>query len=161
MNPLLITLAVPLIGMLLLLLFKKDNVNLIKNTTLGFSILTFCASIGLLCGFDSLNSDFQFYFEQIWMKSFDAGIRFGLDGMSLLLVMLTTFLMPIVVLSSYSSIEKRHKGYYIMLLLLEFALIGVFASLDIFLFYIFWEIILEKSFVNHDNSLDCKGSELF
>jgi len=142
MNHLLSTLLIPLLGMLALFLFKKDNPNLIKNVTLGFTILTFCASIGLLTGFDSQNPDFQFYFEAIWLQSFDAGIRFGVDGMSVLLLMLTTFLMPIIVLSSFSSIQKREKEYYIMLLLLEFALIGVFVSLDIFLFYIFWELIL-------------------
>jgi NADH-quinone oxidoreductase subunit M len=76
------------------------------------------------------------------MQSLDTGIRLGVDGMSVLLLMLTTVLMPIVVLCSFSAIEKREKEYYILLLLLEFALIGVFASLDLFLFYIFWEIIL-------------------
>ena len=142
MNHLLSTLTIPVVGMLALFLFKRNNINLIKYVTLGFTILTFIASIGIICGFDSQNPDFQFYFEKVWLQSFDAGIRLGLDGMSLLLVMLTTFLMPIVVLCSFSAIDKREKEYYIMLLLLEFALIGVFASLDIFLFYVFWEIIL-------------------
>jgi NADH-quinone oxidoreductase subunit M len=128
--------------MFLLLFFKKENVNLIKNAALVFSILTFLSSIWLLSGFNSANPDFQFYFEQIWISSFDAGIRFGVDGMSVLLLLLTTFLMPIAILSSFSSIENRQKEYYILLMLLEFALIGVFASLDIFLFYVFWEMIL-------------------
>ena len=142
MNVLLITIVVPFIGMLLLLFFKRDNVVAIKNTALAVSLITFLTSLGLYFGFDSSNSGFQFLFEHSWITSIDAGVRFGLDGMSLLLVMLTTFLMPIVVLSSFSSIEKRHKEYYAMLLLLEVAMLGVFSSLDIFLFYVFWELIL-------------------
>ena len=80
MNPLLISLIIPLIGMFLLLFLKKENVSLIKNTALAFSILTFVASIWLLSSFDSSNPSFQFYFEKIWISSFDAGIRFGVDG---------------------------------------------------------------------------------
>lgn len=142
MNILLITFFLPLIGMILLFFFKKEQITLIKNTTLIVSIITFLTSLGLWFGFDPNNIEFQFLFSQEWIKSIGAGFRVGIDGMSLLLIMLTTFLMPLVVLVSFKSIHKREKEYYIMILLLEIALIGVFSSLDLFLFYIFWELIL-------------------
>jgi NADH-quinone oxidoreductase subunit M len=142
MNPIIVTMLIPLAGMLLIFLLNKENTKLIKYTALGISLITFIHSLLLVSNFDSANPDFQFLFESVWIQSIGAGFRIGLDGMSMLLLMLTTFLMPIVVLNSFSAIDKREKGYYIMLMLLEFALIGVFVSLDIFLFYIFWEIIL-------------------
>ncbi len=142
MNPIIITMFIPLAGMLAIFLLNKENTKAIKFAALGFSLITFIQSLLLLCNFDSANPDFQFLFERTWIESIDAGFRLGLDGMSMLLLMLTTFLMPLVVLNSFSAIVKREKGFYMMLMLLEFALIGVFVSLDIFLFYIFWEIIL-------------------
>jgi NADH-quinone oxidoreductase subunit M len=142
MAALLLTLFLPLAGSLLLMLFGKSNTAAIKNTALGFSILTFLVSLFLFFGFDPSNTEFQFYYEAIWIESFDAGFRIGVDGMSVLLVMLTTFISPIAILSSFDSIKTREKGYYIMVLLLQFAMTGVFVALDIFLFYIFWELIL-------------------
>lgn len=137
-----LTLLLPLAGSLLLLFFKKDNVKLIKGFALGLSCLTFLISLVLFAGFDQSNPGFQFVYEKVWVPTFDAGFRFGLDGMSMLLVLLTTFITPIAILSSFDSIHKREKEYYIMILLLQFGMTGVFISLDLFLFYIFWEIIL-------------------
>jgi len=77
-----------------------------------------------------------------WITSLDIGFRIGIDGMSLLLVLLTTFITPITILSSFQAIKDRDKLYYMMLLLLEFGMIGVFVALDTILFYVFWEIIL-------------------
>lgn len=142
MNILLITLLIPLLGMLVLFFLRKENIVAIKTVTLVVSIITFLVSLGVFFGFDINNPNFQFVINQEWISAIGAGFHIGIDGMSLLLIMLTTFLMPIVTLVSFSSIEKRHKEYYIMLLLLEVALIGVFAALDLFLFYIFWELIL-------------------
>ena len=142
MNPVIITMLIPLLGILIIFLLNKENTKLIKYTALGISFITFIHSLVLVCHFDSANPDFQFVFENVWIQSIGAGFHIGIDGMSMLLLMLTTFLMPLVVLNSFSAIDKREKGFYIMLMLLEFALIGVFISLDIFLFYIFWEIIL-------------------
>lgn len=137
-----LTLFLPLIGAFLLLFIGKDNIGMIKNLTLGTSLLTFVVSLSLYFGFNSSNPDFQFLEEFVWIDSFDAGFRIGLDGMSLLMVLLTTFITPIAILCSFDSIHKRHKEYYFMLLILQFAMTGVFASLDLFLFYIFWELIL-------------------
>ncbi|MCO5252090.1 MAG: NADH-quinone oxidoreductase subunit M [Candidatus Kapabacteria bacterium] len=142
MATLLLTLFIPLAGSLLLLFFKKDNIQAIKYTALGISLFTFLISLFLFFSFDSANPGFQFVVEMVWIQAFDAGFRVGVDGMSMLLVMLTTFITPIAILSSFGSIEKRHKEYYVMILLLQFAMTGVFVALDLFLFYIFWEIIL-------------------
>jgi NADH-quinone oxidoreductase subunit M len=142
MATLLLTLFIPLAGSLLLLFFKRDNTQAIKYTALGISLFTFLISLFLFFSFDSANPGFQFVVEMVWIQAFDAGFRVGVDGMSMLLVMLTTFITPIAILSSFGSIEKRHKEYYVMILLLQFAMTGVFVALDLFLFYIFWEIIL-------------------
>ena len=139
---LLTTLIIPFIGMCLLFFFKKEQTTAIKYTSLIISIITFLVSIGLWVNFDAGNPNFQFLMKQEWISSIGAGFHIGIDGMSLLLIMLTTFLMPLVILVSFSAIQKREKEYYIVILLLEAGLIGVFSSLDIFLFYIFWEVIL-------------------
>ncbi len=142
MTALLITLLIPLAGALILLFFNKNGTAAIRNMALGVSLVTFIVSLLLYAGFDSGNPGFQFYLEVPWIESIDAGFRIGIDGMSLLLVLLTTFITPIAVLSSFSSILKREKEYYVMILLLEFAMVGVFISLDTLLFYVFWELIL-------------------
>lgn len=137
-----LTLFLPLIGAFLLVFMNKENVGLIKNLTLGVSLVTFLVSLGLYMGFDNSNPDFQFIKEFTWIESLDAGFRIGVDGMSMLMVLLTTFITPIAILCSFDSIHKREKEYYIMLMILQFAMTGVFVSLDLFLFYIFWELIL-------------------
>ena len=142
MTALLVTLFLPLLGSLLLIFFKKENTKLIKYFSLGFSLLTFIATFFLIFAFNPNQPGFQFYYEAIWVNAVDAGFRIGVDGMSMLLIMLTNFIAPITFLASFSSIDKREKEYYIMLLLLQFAMIGVFISLDLFLFYTFWELIL-------------------
>ncbi|OGU57708.1 MAG: NADH dehydrogenase [Ignavibacteria bacterium GWF2_33_9] len=139
---LLLTLFLPLIGSLALLFFKKENKNAIKYFALAFSLIAFVVSLGLYFSFDSSNPNFQFYINLPWITSIDAGFRIGVDGMSMLLVVLTTFISPIALLSSFEAINKREKEYYIMILLLQFAMTGVFIALDVFLFYIFWELIL-------------------
>lgn len=142
MIPFLLTLFLPLFGSVIILFFKREAKQLIKYFTLGFTTVIFLISLFIWFGFDATATGFQYYFDQTWIPAFDAGFRVGIDGMSLLLLMLTTFIMPIAVISSFGAIDKREKEYYAMLLLLEFAMIGVFISLDLFLFYIFWELIL-------------------
>ncbi len=139
---LIITLFLPLLGALLLLFFNKSNVSALKNFSLGISLLSFIGTIILLLNFNTASPDFQFYINIPWIPQIDAGFRIGLDGISILLVALTTFLTPIMILSSFSAIEKREKEYYFFVLLLEFAMIGVFIALDLILFYVFWELIL-------------------
>lgn len=139
---LVITLLIPLVTALILALIPAENRAAHRTVSAAGSIIAFLVSLGLWFGFDKANPAFQFLTDQTWIPTLDVGFRFGLDGMSLLLVLLSTFIMPIGIISSWEAIKDREKLYYIMLLLLEFGLIGVFASLDTFLFYVFWEVIL-------------------
>lgn len=139
---LLLTLFLPLLGAIVLLFVNRSKIKFFKIFSLVVSIITFLTSLLLLLKFDFTKSDFQFLFEKVWIDKFDAGFRIGLDGISILLLLLTTFISPITILSSFSAIEKREKEYYILLLFLQFAMTGVFVALDLFLFYIFWELVL-------------------
>ncbi|GAB5465010.1 MAG: NADH-quinone oxidoreductase subunit M [Candidatus Kapaibacteriales bacterium] len=120
----------------------KDNTKLIKNVALFFSVATFMVSVILLGQFDMSSAAFQFVIDQPWISDFDAGFRIGIDGMSMLMVLLSNFIMPIALLSAFNSINKREKTYYALVQLLHFGMLGVFVSLDLFLFYVFWEVIL-------------------
>jgi NADH-quinone oxidoreductase subunit M len=139
---LLVTLFIPLLAALVALAIPSENTRAHRLVAAGGSILTFIVSLALWIGFDKANPAFQFLVDVPWIRSLDIGFRFGIDGMSLLLVLLTTFIMPIAILSSRDSIRDREKIYYIMILLLEFGIIGVFSALDTFLFYVFWEVVL-------------------
>lgn len=143
---LLLTLFVPLLGAIAVLFINKEQSKAIKSTAFVMSIVTFLLSLLLLPNFDSSNPTFQYVVNQLWIPSLDAGFRIGVDGMSLLLVLLTTFIMPIAIASSFSGIKKREKEYYAMLLILQFGMTGVFVALDTFLFYVFWELILIPMF---------------
>lgn len=139
---LIFTLFLPLVGAILLLFVHRGAGVVAKSIAFAISGLTFLVSLTLYFGFDASNPEFQFVTNIPWISSIDAGFRVGIDGMGLLMVMLTTFITPIAILCSYDSIKKREKEYYMMVLLLQFAMTGVFISLDIFLFYVFWELIL-------------------
>jgi NADH-quinone oxidoreductase subunit M len=142
MSILISILFLPLAGAILLMFVNKKQIQLIKYTALILSLATFVLALGLFGQFNQSDSGFQLIYNAQWIPQFDAGFRVGIDGMSFLLVLLTVFIAPITILSSFSSIVKREKEYYIMILFLEFAMIGVFIALDLFLFYIFWELIL-------------------
>lgn len=142
MNLLLLVLGLPLIGSIILLFVNRENTKFFKWFSFCISSITFIVSLLLLVWFDFNKTDFQYYYESIWIESFNAGFRIGVDGISILLVMLTTFISPITLLSSFSAIAQREKEYFILLLLLQFAMTGVFVALDMLLFYIFWELIL-------------------
>ena len=139
---LLLTLFLPLVGSLLILFFNSDNEKTIRTFALGTSLLTFAVSLVMYLGFDSSNPDIVVITDITWISAIDAGFRIGYDGMTMLMVILTTFITPIAILCSFDSIKKRHKEYYMMVLLLQFGMTGVFVSLDLFLFYVFWEVIL-------------------
>lgn len=142
MEILLTVLFLPLVGSLALFFFNKENVKLIKGFSLLVSVITFVVSLFLLGQFNSDNHNFQLMVDIPWIPSIDAGFRIGLDGMSLMLVLLSTFISPIAMISAFEAIHKREKEYFIMVLLLQFGMTGVFLSTDLFLFYIFWELIL-------------------
>ncbi len=137
-----ITIFLPILGLLVLLLVRSEN--LVKWISLLVTTATFVLSLPLMLNFDSSQSEVaQFLYESgAWLPGLDIKYVVGLDGLSLLLFMLTTFIGPIVVLSAWNSVEKHVTGFYAMLLVLQTASLGVFASLDLFMFYIFFELSL-------------------
>jgi NADH-quinone oxidoreductase subunit M len=109
---------------------------------MGVSLVTFVLSLALWAGFDASSADFQFVEQYTWLPDFGISYHVGVDGISLLLVVLTTFLTPISLLASWESIEHRVREFSLFMLTLEAAMIGVFISLDLFLFYVFWDFML-------------------
>jgi NADH-quinone oxidoreductase subunit M len=133
---------VPLAGAILLLFVGRERIRVIRNLAFVFSLASFAVSLRLPFSYDQATAAVQFVEQVPWIQSIGVTYFFGLDGISLWLVMLTTFLSPIAVLCSYESIKHRAKEYYIFLLILETGMLGVFVSLDFFLFYVFWEVML-------------------
>jgi len=132
---------IPLAGALLLLLFPRRDRD-IRVFALVVSLLAFVLSLHLPVHYDRAQAGFQFELNQPWISTPHIHYHLGADGISLWLVVLTTFLTPLCVLISWKSIHERVKEFFILLLILETALIGVFVSLDLFLFYFFWEATL-------------------
>ncbi len=109
---------------------------------LAASILVFAVSIPLWMGFDPAGAEYQFLEDHEWIVQFGVRYHLGIDGVSLLLVLLTTAMTPLILLAGFSGVEKNFKGYAALMLVLEGAMIGTFVSLDTFLFYVFWELVL-------------------
>ena len=137
-----IILALPLIGAIAVLLLPREEPGQARHMGMFFSLATFFVSLGLLAGFKANVAGMQFELNVPWVKDFGINYHVGIDGISLWLVMLTTFLTPIVFLSTYKHINKRIKEFVIALLLLEVGMLGAFMALDFFLFYVFWELML-------------------
>ncbi|HET7903033.1 MAG TPA: NADH-quinone oxidoreductase subunit M, partial [Candidatus Eisenbacteria bacterium] len=144
MNLLTIVIFIPLAGALGLVAVPGTEPRQQKFVAFVTSLVTFALSLGLWFGFDPSAAAPEFQFEQRspWIPTIGIGYHVGLDGVALLLVMLTTVLTPIVVLSAWRAVEERVKEFMIALLVLETAMIGTFAALDLVLFYVFWELIL-------------------
>ncbi len=134
-------LFLPLIGGLIVLLLRR-NESLVKWGGVIVSTAVFLLSLPLYFAYDPVNPAMQFVEKVLWIPSLNASYHVGIDGISLLLVLLTTFITPIVLISSWRSITKNVPMYVFLMLLLETGMIGVFVSLDTFLFYVFWEVIL-------------------
>jgi NADH-quinone oxidoreductase subunit M len=132
----------PTLGALVVLLLPRGREAVVKGTALGTTLLTFCASVPLYMGFDAGTAAYQFVERRAWMPSLGISYHLGVDGISLPLVLLTTFLMPLTLLSAWYGIDRRWKEFAITMLLLETGMVGVFVALDLFLFYIFWEAML-------------------
>ena len=129
----------PLLGVVFVLLTKGENADRnARNAALWVTVFTFLASLILWFNFDKTTSDFQFVEKASWFGD-NINYHMGIDGISILLVMLTTFIMPIVILTGWDSIKHRVKEYLIAFLILETLMIGVFCALDIVLFYLFFE----------------------
>ena len=132
----------PAVGAILILAFmKKDQSNLIKKFATGWFVLDFIASLWLL-KYNRTAGGMQFLEDHEWIPVIGARYQMGVDGVAVLLIVLTTLLGAIAALSSWEYIQKREKEYYALLLFLQTAVIGVFASMDLFLFYLFFEVSL-------------------
>jgi NADH-quinone oxidoreductase subunit M len=144
MNNLILSLItwLPAVGAILILAFmKKEQSNLIKRFATAWFALDFILSLWLL-KYDRVTGGMQFLEDHQWIPIIGARYQMGVDGVAVLLIVLTTLLGAIAALSSWDYIQKREKEYYVLLLLLQTAVIGVFASMDLFLFYLFFEVSL-------------------
>ncbi|MBU1232180.1 MAG: NADH-quinone oxidoreductase subunit M [Proteobacteria bacterium] len=130
----------PLAGALLLLFIKNDD--FARYWALGITALTAILSIPLVMAFDTSTSKYQFVEQVSWIQSLNIQYVIGIDGISILLVMLTTLIMPLCVLASWTYIKTRVQAFMICLLIMETAMLGVFMALDFVLFYVLWEAML-------------------
>ncbi len=128
----------PLLAALMLLFVKGEQV---KKIALGATIVEFAITVMALLQYQQGNTT-QFEVSYSWIKSLGINFHVGMDGISLLMVLLTTFLVPIIILTSFNKDYRNPSRFYSLVLAMQFALVGVFVSLDGFLFYIFWELAL-------------------
>src|SRR2546428_7601643 len=134
----------PDLGSLALLVFRDDEPHraTIQRIALVVSVLVFAETLLLWSRFNAGTADFQFVERRNWIPSFGISYVVGVDGISLLLLVLTGFLTPLALLSSWESVRQKTKTFCVFVLLLEAAMMGVFVSLDLFLFYVFWDAML-------------------
>ena len=132
----------PLVGAILLLFVNKENKNFIRWFANVVGAIGFLVSLPLVQHFDVNADGMQFVERHAWIPSIGVEYQFGIDGISLLLILMTTGLGFLSILSSWSAIEERVKEYYIFMLLLQTGMLGVFMAMDFFLFYVFWEVML-------------------
>lgn len=132
----------PLVGVFLLLFVPKERHDTIKQMALIIAFVTFLLSLWVYAAFDYRASIIQLEVNIPWITTFGINYHMGIDGISLLLIMLTTLLSILSILASWKSITTGIKGFFIMMLLLETGMLGVFCSLDLFMFYVFWEVML-------------------
>ena len=144
LQPLTLLTFFPLVGVLILFLIPSDRKDALRWTALAVSLVTFGISIWVLTMFNASNPDLQLVAQYDWITVAGWNIQYylGVDGLSILLVLLTTFLTPISILSTWTAVEERVKDFMIFFLLLEVGMTGVFLAQDLFLFYIFWEFTL-------------------
>jgi NADH-quinone oxidoreductase subunit M len=134
--------CIPLIGALILIWTPKDRRKIFEIGALSVTILDFLLSVPLWIKYDRQSASIQWTTTIDWIPSLGIQFNIGLDGISLILVLLTTILGFIVVLCSFTAIQERYKEYYIWLLVMQFSMLGVFIAQDVFLFYLFWELML-------------------
>jgi len=135
----------PLFGAIVIAAMPVGNAKLIKQIALGFSLLVTAVSIVMAFGFESSNNALQFTESRTWISAFNINYAVGIDGMALALILMTTILVPIVFLAGWNESENGRwsvKTFYILLLILETMMIGVFAATDVFLFYVIFEAML-------------------
>lgn len=140
----------PLIGVIFILLIKGDEATVARNSkyvALWTTLLTFVLSLGIMLEFNPGKTGYQLVEQHTWIKSLGIVYQLGVDGFSVLFILLSTFLMPLCILASWSSIKKRVREYMIAFLVLETLMIGMFCALDLILFYVFFEGVLIPMFL--------------
>ncbi|MBK1723081.1 NADH-quinone oxidoreductase subunit M [Thiocystis violacea] len=142
-----LTIWLPILGGLVVLASGDKEQNLSKWTALAFAILTFVVSLGLWVGFDSGTAQMQFVERAAWIPSFNVEYYLGVDGISMPLIVLTTFITIFVVIAGWEVITYKPTQYLAAFLIMEGVMVGVFSSLDAILFYVFWEAMLIPMFI--------------
>jgi NADH-quinone oxidoreductase subunit M len=144
LHPLTLVTFIPVLGVLVLLFLKEEQKNVARWVALVTSLVTFAISIAILVQFNPGSADQQMVIDLPWIQvaGWNIDYHMGVDGLSILLLLLTTFLTPISILSTWSAVQERVKDFMIFFLLLEMGMVGVFLAQDLFLFYVFWEFTL-------------------
>jgi NADH-quinone oxidoreductase subunit M len=131
----------PAIGALAILMMARGSADFARKAALIVSLVSLVLSIVMLVQFDH-NAEFQFTEHAVWLDALGVSYFLGVDGISVLLIALTTIISTLSILWSWDTVHKREREYYIAILLLETGMLGVFMALDLFIFYIFWEVML-------------------
>ncbi len=144
LHPLTLVTFTPLLGVLVILFLKSEWKNAIRWVAILASLVTFGISIAVLVQFNAASPEMQMEIDLPWIQiaGWNISYHMGVDGLSILLLLLTTFLTPISILSTWTAVEERVKDFMVFFLLLEVGMVGVFLALDLFLFYVFWEFTL-------------------
>ena len=133
---------IPLLGMIAVLLLPRESEELVKRVTLLFTLIPLALAVVLFISYDRSTAGTQYVINVPWIDAFNIQYHVGIDGLSVTLLLLTALLGPICVIASWRNIEKGIKAYMALFLLLETGMLGFFASLDLFLFYVFFELTL-------------------
>jgi NADH-quinone oxidoreductase subunit M len=133
---------VPLVGGVLLLFLNREDTTAMRWIALATTLADFAISLVVYFKFDPAMAAMQFVEYHPWVKTWGISYKMGIDGISLFLILLTTLLGPIVILASWKDVTYRVKEFLFSLLILQVGMIGVFVALDLFLFYVFWEVML-------------------
>ncbi len=150
-----LTTFAPLLGVLVLMLMPREQTQALRHVALLTSLMTFAISLGIMVFFNPalpFNEGQAFTFQlndgpYPWIESLGVSYYMGVDGFNMWIILLTTFLMPIAILSTYAAVKVNVKEYMISLLVLQVGMVGALASLDVFLFYIFWELMLIPMYI--------------
>jgi NADH-quinone oxidoreductase subunit M len=137
-----ILIVLPAVAMLVVAFVPRDRVEAIRWVTLAGTLVTFVASLALIPAFEVGEPGFQLTEQVAWIPAWGVNYQLGIDGITFPLVLLSTFIIPLAVLATWGQVSERQKGFYIAVLALESAVIGVFVALDLILFYVFFEGML-------------------
>ncbi|MGE5182129.1 MAG: complex I subunit 4 family protein [Acidobacteriota bacterium] len=134
--------GLPLLGAIFVMCTPKTETSLHRGLGLTFTTITFLVSLAILRYFDKTNAGFQLVFDAEWIPGLGAHFKTGVDGISVFLVLLTTFLMPLTLLGTRTAVERHAREFVAAMLVLETGMLGAFVALDLFAFYTFWEVML-------------------